>query len=321
MGLKVVRYERDGDAHWGVVVDERIKPLQSRYATLQELLTRGVPDIRETATSKRDDGPVGGHRLLSPVTRPANIVAQGANYATHRVEAGMTPNRPSFNCIFAKSDRSLCGPQDDVVKPPHVRFLDYEVELGLVIGKPLETPVSVTEAHLGEYVAGIVIANDISARDVQLSQGQWFKGKSYRTFCPTGPYLYLFEPGESAIVHDLELKLWVNGELRQFAHTSQMLYKPEETLTELSGVFDLYPGDLILTGTPGGVALNLTPDEMAYMNDPRVSGEEKIAFFARAQGTRTQFLQDGDVMVCQIRSTDGSVDLGMQRNRVIPAER
>ncbi|MCL6517223.1 fumarylacetoacetate hydrolase family protein [Alicyclobacillus sp.] len=315
MGVRLCRFSVDGEARWGVVTGERVQPLRAQYETLQQVLIEGVADVRRAAESA-GTWSLQEIRLLSPITRPARLVCQGANYANHRSEAGMAPERPLFNLIFSKSDTALSGPEDDIIRPEGVRLLDYEVELGLVIGRPLTEPTRVTQERLGEFVAGAVICNDVSARDVQLLEGQWFKGKSYRTFCPTGPYIYLFDPGEAAIVHDLHLQLWVNGDLRQSAHTSQLLYGPEETLTELSGMMDLAPGDVLLTGTPGGVALNLTAEELGLLSDPRVPADEKRRLLETSQVGHTRYLQDGDVVTCEIRSSDGRVHLGTQRNRV-----
>src|SRR5699024_11175908 len=120
----------------------------------------------------------------SPVTKPSTITCQGANYSSHRQESGMTAERPEFNLIFGKAESSLCGYDADVIRPKGVKLLDYEIELGLVIKNEINQPVEVTEENLHQYVAGFVIMNDISARDVQLPEGQWLRGKSYRTFAP-----------------------------------------------------------------------------------------------------------------------------------------
>ena len=144
----------------------------------------------------------------------ARIFCQGANYRSHMVESGMDPDR-AFNMLFTKSTASLTGPDDDIVAPPHVRLLDYEVELGIVLGRPITGPVTVTDANLADYVGAFVLANDVSARDVQLPQGQWYKGKSYPTFCPVGPYLCVPEPDEVARWRELRLTLSVNGAVRQ----------------------------------------------------------------------------------------------------------
>ncbi|WDL95499.1 fumarylacetoacetate hydrolase family protein [Alicyclobacillus sp. ALC3] len=313
MGIQVVRFRDSQGIRWGTVAGDEIHVIPGGYPTLADMLaSRGQVTWSGDETVKRTDV-----TWLSPVTVPSRIVCQGANYSSHRAEAGFEPQRPDFNLIFMKADSSLTGAESEIVRPEGVRLLDYEVEVGLVIKSPLTKRTVVTAENFLEYVAGIVIANDVSARDVQLLEGQWLKGKSFRTFCPTGPYLYLFDEGEAAVVHNLELKLFVNGELRQSAHTSQLLFKPEETLTELSGVMDLAPGDLILTGTPGGVALNLKPDELSVLSNSTVAYAEKEGVLLSSQSKRTQYLSAGDEVVCEVKTLDGRVDLGVQRNRVV----
>lgn len=318
MGIRVARFSKGGKVAWGVVTSQsELQPIDGEFWSLGKLLTDGLVAVHTAATADRGSVSVRDVKFLSPVTKPARIVCQGANYANHRAEAGMHPDRPAFNTIFYKADTSLTGPSDDVVRPVHVRLLDYEVEVGLVIGKAITSRTEVTSANFVEYVAGMVIADDISARDVQLLEGQWYKGKSYRTFCPTGPYLYLFDEDEASLIHQLELQLSVNGEVRQSANTSQLLFKPEETLTELSEILDLLPGDVVLTGTPGGVALKLSQDEAALLNNPAVSFAEKQAVFMETQSRIHAYLQDGDEIVCTVKTKDGRVDLGTQTNKVV----
>ncbi|MBV9279886.1 MAG: fumarylacetoacetate hydrolase family protein [Chloroflexi bacterium] len=340
MGILTARFEHDGRILWGVVHGQAVVPV-GEYASTRDFLQRGhrqaagapgpgrsrPPQQRETAEPVgREEGagvpqpeagvPVAEVRLLSPVTRPARVVAQGVNYADHRKEGGYAAAKPPFNMIFMKADSSLSGPRDPVVCPPHVRLLDYEVELGLVIGRPITGPIEVTPENLHEYVAGVTIADDISARDIQIPQEQWDKGKSYRTFCPTGPYLYLLEAEDVALLDALELRLWVNGELRQSASTADMLYKPAETLRELSGVMDLDPGDLILTGTPAGVAIAPPPRFVQKVTALVLSPERRSDLFISGQLKNHRYLKEGDLIRATIASGDGRIDLGTQLNCV-----
>jgi 2-keto-4-pentenoate hydratase/2-oxohepta-3-ene-1,7-dioic acid hydratase in catechol pathway len=255
--------------------------------------------------------------LLSPVTKPSTITCQGVNYSSHRQESGMTADRPEFNLIFGKADSALCSHDSDVIRPEGVKLLDYEIELGLIIGGEISGPVEVTNENLHQYVAGLVIMNDISARDIQLPEGQWLRGKSYRTFAPAGPYLYILDENEYPKIHDLELNLWVNDELRQSANTNQLLFKPEETLTELSQVMDFSPGDVLLTGTPGGVAMNLSKTDLEDATRITAPLSEKVEGFLEAQADNTDYLKDGDVIRASIRSPDSSIDLGEQNNKVV----
>jgi 2-keto-4-pentenoate hydratase/2-oxohepta-3-ene-1,7-dioic acid hydratase in catechol pathway len=200
--------------------------------------------------------------------------------------------------------------------PPHVRLLDYEIEFALVFRRPISGPVTVTAETLHEHVFGVTIANDVSARDVQLPQMQFFKGKSYRGFCPLGPYLAVLEPGELRYLDDLTLTLKVNDTVRQRDSTANLVYKPAETITELSTFCDLAPGDVLLTGTPAGCALR-PPRRLVRNLMQLVLSEPRLwATFERLQAKRPQYLRPGDVVRAAIASTDGAIDLGEQRHVV-----
>ncbi|SEI88526.1 2-keto-4-pentenoate hydratase/2-oxohepta-3-ene-1,7-dioic acid hydratase (catechol pathway) [Bhargavaea ginsengi] len=317
MGIKLVRFEHQGTNKWGVVDGENVKVLNNSSKTLAKFLENGQAEARDVLNNDTlQTVALSEVTLLSPVTKPAKIVCQGANYSTHRAEAGMEAKRPPFNMIFGKANSSLTGAYDTVVSPEHVKLLDYEIELGLVIGKDITEETAVTDDNLHEYLAGLVVANDISARDVQLVQGQWLKGKSYRTFCPTGPYLYLLDKEDIPNIHNLELKLWVNDEIRQEANTEQLLFKPAETIAELSGVMDFDKGDMILSGTTGGVALNLTPELLATVSNPTIDANQRLEVLIEAQSKSNRYLKDGDVIRTSIKSADGTIDLGEQKNKV-----
>lgn len=321
MGLQVVRFEKEGKEQWGVVSNDQILVLKDSYSSLADFLKNGEKEAR----SVKDRGTGESVSLqdvtfLSPVTKPARIVCQGANYSSHRAEAGLEATRPPFNLIFSKADSSLCGAYTEIVRPSNVQLLDYEIELGLVIGTEIENAVQVTDENLHQYIAGLVIFNDVSARDVQLTEGQWLKGKSYRTFGPTGPFLYLLDKEETELIHDLELKCWVNDELRQSANTNQLLFKPAETIKELSNHMDLSSGDLIVTGTTGGVALNLTPNVLGQITGVGLSHQEKLDLLVESQINSSKYLKDGDVVRCQIKSSDGTIDLGEQVNKIVASK-
>lgn len=320
MGIRIGRFVHRGTTHWGVVREGAVSPLSQTYPTLRDLLSQSDLAAQLQAAVAAGPGlPLDDVRWLSPITRPVQIICQGVNYASHRQEGGYAPEKPAFNVFFTKAYSTICGPLDDVVRPPHVRLLDYEVELGIVIGAPMTEPVTITRDNLHDYVAGIVITDDISARDVQIPEGQWIKGKSYRTFCPCGPYLYLLDASEMDAIDQLELRLWVNGELRQSADTGQLLYKPAETLTELSGLMDLFPGDLLLTGTPAGVALKMPPSRADQPTGLFSSGPQGRELFVQQQLEIADYLQPGDVIRATIHSPSGHIDLGMQENRIVAA--
>ena len=162
--------------------------------------------------------------------------------------------------FFRKSSASISGPHGEIVRPSHVTLLDYEVEIGLVIGRDVPVGASLTDANLGDYIAGLTVTNDVSARDIQLPQTQFYEAKSYPTFTPVGPALVLLDPAELARFGDLRLRLSVNGDERQNALVDgDMLYRPLQALQALTRFQHLSAGDLILTGTPAGTALKAPP--------------------------------------------------------------
>ncbi|MBY8863414.1 fumarylacetoacetate hydrolase family protein [Nocardia sp. CA2R105] len=318
MSINLVRYEQPSgtDAAWGVVAGDNVLPLPAEYNTTAEILGEGVKVARQMLAedTKSEPLPLDSLRLLSPVTRPCRILAQGANFKTHLIENKMDPNR-AFNMFFTKSSASMCGPSDDIVRPANVRLLDYEVELGIVLGKPITGPVTVTADELEDYIGAFVIANDVSARDVQLIELQWYKGKSYRTFCPVGPYLTVPDPGEVSRWGELRLHLEVNGTVRQNELASDMVFGPAETLTELSQIEDIDVGDLLITGTPGGVALKL-PSAMAQRLAGLLPESRRWPMFVKSQLRTSGYLQSGDIVTAGISTPDGAFDLGTQRNIV-----
>lgn len=321
MGLQIVRFEKENVEQWGVVKGDKIFTLQGEYNSLAQFLDNGKEEARNAYEQESGETvALDEVTILSPVTKPARIVCQGANYSSHRAESGMDAKKPPFNLIFSKADSSLTGAYSDIIRPDHVQLLDYEIELGLIIGTEITGPVEVTEDTLHQFVAGLVIFDDVSARDVQLLQGQWLRGKSYRTFGPTGPYFYLLDQEEIPLIHDLEIKLWVNDELRQSANTNQLLFKPAETITELSEIMDLSKGDLIVTGTTGGVAMNLSPDELGKVSNLTIPYDEKTNIMLESQLKLKNYLKEGDVIRCSIKSADGTIDLGEQVNKVVSSK-
>ena len=175
------------------------------------------------------------------------------------IESGMDPDAKRFNMFFTKSDASVASARGVAVRPKHVALLDYEIELALVFRRAIDKPLAVTRETLKDYVFGVTIANDLSARDVQLPQTQFFKGKSYRGFCPLGPWLTVLEDDEFERLDSLKLELAVNGAVRQRDSTRNLVFKPAETISELSTFANVAPGDVLLTGTPSGCALRLPP--------------------------------------------------------------
>ncbi len=214
MATNLVRYELDGAPHWGVASVSGIAPLDGGYPTTAALIEHGEADWR-LASAKAPSVSFEQAQILSPVTTPCRIYCQGANYRQHMIESGMDPDAKAFNMFFTKSDASIASAKGTVTPPKHVSLLDYEIELALIFRRPIVSAVTVTREKLKDYVFAVAIANDFSARDVQLPQMQFFKGKSYRGFCPIGPWLTVPDADEFARLDDLELLLTVNGAVRQ----------------------------------------------------------------------------------------------------------
>ncbi|WP_338865513.1 fumarylacetoacetate hydrolase family protein [Myxococcus stipitatus] len=324
MGIHIARFKAGGEVRWGWVRAGQVVPISGQYASLAEFLEVG----RERAWALSAGGaakglPLAEVEVLSPVTSPCNVVCQGQNYRSHMLEVGQDPDAKDFNQFFRKASSSLTSSTANIVRPQRVRMLDYEIELGLVIGRGIHGPTRVTRERLHEVVAGVVMGNDVSARDLQLIEGQWHKAKSFRTFCPVGPFLYLLAPEDHGRLMDMRLSLSVNGELRQSASTSEMIYPPEETLSELSEVMDLFPGDLVLTGTPSGVAAGRTVSRLARGVGSFIRlflSDRTLAKLILKSSNTAAYLKEGDVIRASISSPDGAIHLGMQENRVVAQE-
>ena len=314
MGTRLLRFEYDQQERWGIY-EEDLRLIEGTFPTLRSILTDGHSQI----TRAKTEGIIISMEeitLLSPITHDGNIYCQGTNYAEHREEAGFTQQKPAYNLLFMKSPSTLSAANTNIICPQDVQLLDYEIELGLVLKQDITEETNITTQNIGDYIGGLVIANDVSARDIQIVEQQWFKGKSYRTFCPTGPYLYLLEQDEIHYLNDLELILRVNDEVRQHSFSDHLLFKPTDTLTEMSTIFDLRIGDLILTGTPGGVCLRLNKDILEKMIDINTTYEEKINYFVDTQ-KENGYLQPGDIIELEIKSRDHYIDLGKQRSTVV----
>ncbi len=315
MALNIVRFS-DADTHcWGVLEKQQVFPLDIAYATTQALLENGRETILATASKRTNPIALDSVQLLSPITAPAKVLCQGANYRQHMIDSGVNPDEKSFNMFFTKSTASITGPNGNIVKPSHVQLLDYEIELTLVLGKRTHGPVDITNKNLHEYVAGICIGNDVSARDIQIPQMQFHKGKSYRTFCPLGPVLCLLEKDELHYLQKLQLTLTVNDKKRQQDSTENLVYKPAESLSEFSQIHDFQPGDVVMTGTPAGCALGLPSPALVKLSS-LIPETKKWELFIKGQKKRPQYLKVGDRVKSTIKSHDGIIDLGEQ-NHVI----
>ena len=299
---------RTADGWWVRTPAGAVKVDSAARTTAELLADRAAV---EAACTRPDTVAIESLRLLSPITAPCRVVAQMTNFASHVKDAGMDPETVPLT-FFRKSSASISGPFDSVVKPAHVRFLDYEIEIGLVVGRDMPVGTTVSEDSLSDFVAGLVVTNDISARDIQLPQTQFYEAKSYPTFTPTGPDLVLLDAAELRRFGDLRLRLSVNGETRQDSIVrGDMLYPPLKALQSLTRFQDLSAGDLILTGTPVGTALSAPPkavEKIAALLPPAVKWK---AFF-KSQARNPKYLGAGDVIEATVRTDDGAIDLGTQ---------
>lgn len=318
MALHIVRFHYQDQIQWGLLQGRQVAPLNVPCKSTGELVALGYAGVLRTFQSHGPILNLDQLELLSPITSDAKVLCQGANYRQHMIDSGMDPDAKHFNMLFTKSSASIHAPSGHIVKPRHVQLLDYEIELTLVLGKSTDCPVDVTSSNLHEYVAGICIGNDVSARDVQIPQMQFHKGKSYRTFCPLGPVLCLLDKDELHYLDEMQLKLTVNGQIRQNDSSANLVFKPAETLAEYSQIVDFAPGDVLMTGTPSGCALGFPSTSVVKMSG-LLPEATKWELFLKSQKRRTQYLKVGDRVESTIISRDGRINLGCQ-NHVIASE-
>lgn len=197
--------------------------------------------------------------MTVPIARPGKIVCVGLNYRDHAEEQGV--DLPAAPLFFAKYTTALIGPGDPIVIPPVVTKCDYEAELGVVLGATVR---NVSKENALEAVAGYVVANDVSARDLQFADGQWTRGKSPDTFCPVGP---LVPAAEVPDPHALPIRAILNGETMQDSTTANLIFGIDEVISFASQTSTLEAGDLILTGTPAGVGVFRDPQRLLQPGD------------------------------------------------------
>ena len=197
--------------------------------------------------------------MAVPIPRPGKIVCVGLNYRDHAAEQGA--ELPEAPLLFAKFTTALIGPGDAIVIPPIVTKCDYEAELGVVLGRTVR---QVSKENAMEAVAGYVVANDVSARDLQFGDGQWTRGKSPDTFCPVGP---LVPAADVPDPHALPIRALLNGEVVQDSTTANLVFGVDEVISYASQTATLEAGDLILTGTPAGVGIFRKPPRLLQPGD------------------------------------------------------
>ncbi|WP_067902189.1 fumarylacetoacetate hydrolase family protein [Nocardia vaccinii] len=302
---------RTADAWW-VRTPAGAARIDTTATTTRELLADR--DAIAAAAAATEVVAVDSLSLISPVTAPCRVVAQMTNFASHVKDSGMDPERVPLT-FFRKASGSISGPHDEVIRPAHVQLLDYEVEIGLVFGREMPVGSEVTAENLAGYVAGMVVTNDISARDVQLPKTQFYEAKSYPTFTPVGPALVLLDADELKRFGDLRLRLWVNGRVRQDMTVADMIYLPVETLAALARFQRMDAGDLLLTGTPVGTAISAPPKAVEIIGS-LLPPTLKWKLFFQGQAKNPKYLKDGDVVEAAIGTDDGALDLGRQRTVV-----
>jgi 2-keto-4-pentenoate hydratase/2-oxohepta-3-ene-1,7-dioic acid hydratase in catechol pathway len=254
--MKLFRFGEPGAEKPGVLLNGKMYDVSSFGEDIGEQFfgSDGLKRLEDwlKKNSKLPEVPV-NTRLAAPFTRPSKIICVGLNYSDHAKETGA--ELPKEPILFFKSTSALVGPNDDLVIPRNSSKTDWEVELGVVIGKKAKY---VTKEKALDYVAGYVLHNDYSEREFQLERGgQWVKGKSCDTFAPMGPYLVTKE--EIADISNVRLWLKVNGKTFQDGNTSNLVFDVSHLVSYISQFMTLLPGDVISTGTPAGVGLGFKP--------------------------------------------------------------
>jgi len=282
MATQIVRYEEGGKAKWGVHSNGKVAPLAGDWATTEAFLTEGGQEAAKNAGAATLD--YESLTILSPITRDGDYICCGTNYKSHVLDIGWKVEDCIHNVMFTKASSCICSAHDDVIKPAHVKALDYEIELGLVITKYVTGAEDVMADNLHDYVGALVATNDMSARGVQMGCGQYHKGKSYRTFGPTGPFMVLVSKEELARWGEMELNLSVDGEQRQKMPCSDMIHDPIKTVREMTEIRDLKPGDFIATGSCVGTAVKAPPPEILKNFGKMNNAQKGQAFIDIADG-------------------------------------
>jgi 2-keto-4-pentenoate hydratase/2-oxohepta-3-ene-1,7-dioic acid hydratase in catechol pathway len=260
--MKLATFSEAGRTRIGRVENDRIVDLSATQLPqeMTALLTAGADALKQAASAGGRDYALNEVTLCAPVLRPPKILAIGLNYRDHIAETGL--ETPAFPMFFNKQSTSANGPYSPIHLPRVSDKLDYEGELGFIIGRRCRH-VPRERAH--EVIAGYVVCNDVSVRDWQMRAQTFTLGKSFDTHCPYGPWLVTAD--EIADPHALDLKTWVNGELRQDSNTRHLVFDCYEQIATLTAAFTLEPGDLILTGTPSGVGIGFNPRRYLAVGD------------------------------------------------------
>ena len=257
--MKLVTFTHEGRTRLGAVESDAVIDFAAHGGGLPDevlaFLAQGEAAFdaaREACASGKGRLPLEEVSLEAPIRRPPKILAVGLNYRDHVAEGGFEV--PTVPVIFNKQSTAVTGPQGAIHLPKESVQLDYEGEFAFVIGRRCR---HVPKDRALDVIAGYTIANDVSVRDWQFRSPTTTMGKSWDTHCPLGPYVVT--PDEVGDPHDLDLKTWVNGELRQDSNTSNLIFDCSDIIVHLSTAFTLEPGDVVCTGTPSGVVLGMDP--------------------------------------------------------------
>jgi len=283
--MRFVTFQNKGLAEPGVISGENIVGLkQAGFPTLLALI-EGGSDARRRAEAWIERAPaseivpLASTRLLAPLPRPPKIICVGLNYRDHAAESKM--EIPKVPTIFSKYPTAVIGPGDEIVLPKHSTGPDYEAELAVIVGMGGRY---ISKDRWRDHVFGYTNFNDVSARDYQEATSQWMIGKTFDTFAPMGPAIVTAD--EIADPHALDIQMIINGEVLQNSNTSQIVFRIPDLLEHLSSVFTLEPGDVISTGTPGGVGEARNPPRWLRPGDDvvvRISGLGELRNRVRAE--------------------------------------
>ncbi len=260
--MKLATFNHEGHTRIGRVEDNVLIDLSASDlpTEMSALLDAGDAAIATAAQATGTEIPIAVVELMAPVLRPPKILAIGLNYKDHIEETGL--HTPDFPMFFNKQSTSANGPYAPWHMPKVSDKLDYEGELGFVIGKRCR---HIPKERALEVIAGFCVCNDGSVRDWQMRAQTFTLGKSFDTHCPFGPFIVT--PDEVGDPHNLDLKTWVNGELRQDSNTKHLVFDCFEQIETLTQAFTLEPGDLILSGTPSGVGIGFDPKRFLEIGD------------------------------------------------------
>ncbi len=265
--MKIVRYEDKSGTKLGAVKGDGVVELTRRFPWLSDDMIELIEqwpdlklDVNGIALESAPDAALADVRLLAPVARPGKVMAIGLNYADHIKETGQ--KLPAHQIWFTKAVTSINGPFDPIELPIASSMVDYEAELVVIIGRRCK---HVPKERAADVVFGYCTGNDVSVRDWQMQTTQWVLGKSFDTHAPIGPWIVTADELENP--HTMGIRCFVNGERRQNSNTGNLVFNVYDQIAHLSRAMTLEPGDLIFTGTPGGVGLAMQTPQWLKTGD------------------------------------------------------